>query len=120
MARAKETLSTASRGVSLCSCRLDAAWLPLPLLPPAPMPRRAAGGAGGGAGLAGVGGLEDFAAAARGRVVGGGFARAVGAEGQGFRAVHFVEMGFVDAGVPVGLHPTPRACGPRPSPSRGG
>lgn len=41
-----------------------------PLLPPAPMPRRAAGGAGGGAefgaGLAGVGGLEDLAAGAGG------------------------------------------------------
>jgi hypothetical protein len=61
----------------------------------------AAGGAGGGtefgAGLARIGGLEDLAAGARGGVV-GGLARggAAGAEGQGFRAVHFVEMGFVD------------------------
>ena len=66
------------------------------------MPRRAAGGAGGGAefgaGLAGVGGLEDFAAAGGGGFVGRRFAqaRAVRAIGQGFRAVHFVEMGFVD------------------------
>ena len=66
------------------------------------MPRRAAGGARGGAefgaGLARVGGLEDFAAAAGTRVVGRGLARAgaVGTVGQGFRAVHFVEMGFVD------------------------
>ena len=73
---------------------------PLALLPPTPMPRRTARGARGGpelrAGLAGVGGLEDLAAGAG--VVGRGFARrrAVGAEGQGFRAVHFVEMGFVD------------------------
>ena len=66
------------------------------------MSRCAAGGAGGGAefgaGLARVGRLEDFAAAARRGVVGRGFARrrAVGAEGQGLGAVHFVEMGFVD------------------------
>ena len=65
------------------------------------MPRCAAGGAGGGAefgaGLAGVGGLKDFAAAAGGRGVKRGFSRggAVGAIGQGFGAVHFVEMGFV-------------------------
>ena len=66
------------------------------------MPRRAAGGAWGGAelraGLARVGGLEDFAAAGWAGVVArrlawGGAARAVG---QGFGAVHFVEMGFVD------------------------
>ena len=63
------------------------------------MSRRAAAGARGGAelgtGLARVGGLEDFAAAG-----GRGFSRgrAVGAEGQGFRAVHFVEVGFVDFG----------------------
>ena len=63
------------------------------------MPRRAAAGARGGAkfvaGLAGVGGLEDLAAA-----IGRGFARegAVGAIGQGFRAVHFVQVGFVDFG----------------------
>ena len=73
-----------------------------PLLPPTPMSRRAAGGAGRGAefgaGLAGVGWLEDFASAARSRVIGRRFAlaRAAGAVGQGFRAVHFVEMGFVD------------------------
>src|SRR5712671_6424482 len=73
---------------------------PLPLLPPAAMSRRAAarawGGAELGAGLARVGGLEDFAAAAGARVIGlarGGAARAVG---QGFGAVHFVEVGFVD------------------------
>ena len=67
------------------------------------MPRRAAGGARGGAkfgaGLARVGGLEDLAAAAGTRpVVERWLARrrAVGAEGQGFRAVHFVEMRFVD------------------------
>jgi hypothetical protein len=66
------------------------------------MPRRAAGGAGGGAelgaGLAGVGRLEDFAAAAWAVVIWRGFARAcaAGAIGQGFWAVHFVEMGFVD------------------------
>ena len=60
------------------------------------MPRCAAAGAGGraefGAGLARVGRLEDLAAG--GGVVGCGFAwaRAAGAEGQGFRAVHFVEI----------------------------
>ena len=64
------------------------------------MSRRAAAGARGWAelraGLARVGGLEDFAAAGVGR----GLARplAAGAVGQGFRAVHFVEMGFVDFG----------------------
>jgi hypothetical protein len=47
------------------------------------------------AGLARVGGLDDFAAGAW-VVVARGFA--AGAVGQGFRAVHFVEMGFVDAG----------------------
>src|SRR5439155_1521339 len=72
------------------------------LLPPTPMPWCAAAGAGGGAelgaGLARVGRLEDFAAAAGPRVVGRGFALipAAGAVGQGFRAVHFVEIGFVD------------------------
>jgi hypothetical protein len=66
------------------------------------MPRGAAGGARGraefGAGLAGVGWLEDFASAAWGGVVGRRFSQAcaVGAEGQGLGAVHFVEMGFVD------------------------
>ena len=66
------------------------------------MPRCAAGGAGRGAefgaGLARVGWLEDFAAAAGVGVVGRGVARsrAAGAVGQGFRAVHFVEVGFVD------------------------
>ena len=46
--------------------------------------------------LARVGGLEDFAAAGVAR----GLARplAARAEGQGFGAVHFVEVGFVDAG----------------------
>ena len=74
-----------------------------PLLPSAAMSRRAAAGAGGGAefgaGLARVGGLEDFASGARVTVVvGRGFAlmSAAGAVGQGLRAVHFVEMGFVD------------------------
>ncbi len=68
------------------------------------MPGRAAGGAGGGAelgaGLARVGGLEDFASAARSGVVAGRSARAgaAWAVGQRFRAVHFVEMGFVDFG----------------------
>jgi len=68
----------------------------LPLLPPAAMPGRAAGGAGGraelGAGLARVGGLEDFAAAARSGVVAGRSARAsrgpgdrVGIPGRAFR-----------------------------------
>ena len=67
------------------------------------MPRRAAAAPRRGselrAGLAGVGGLEDFAAG-RGALVARGFARfsAAWAVGQGFRAVHFVEMGFVDAG----------------------
>src|SRR5260370_22921981 len=76
----------------------------LPLLPPAAMPRRAAAGAGGGtefgAGLARVGRLEDFAFAAGTDVVGRGFAwrRAAGAVGQGFGAVHFVKVAFVDAG----------------------
>ena len=66
------------------------------------MPRGAAAGAGGGAefgaGLARVGGLEDLAAAGWVCVVGRGFAwrGAAGAEGQGLRPVHFVEMGFVD------------------------
>src|SRR5258705_6626771 len=81
----------------------------------------AAGGAGGGAelgaGLARVGGLEDFAAAARCRVVAGRSARAGAARavGQGFRAVHFVEVGFVDAGGTTAttrglpLTPTPRS-----------
>ncbi len=66
------------------------------------MPRRAAGRAGGGAefgaGLARVGWLEDFAAGARLDLVARRFGRrrAAGAMGQGLRAVHFVEMGFVD------------------------
>jgi hypothetical protein len=66
------------------------------------VPRGAAGGARGGAefgaGLARVGGLEDFASAAGAEVVGRGFARggAAGTVGQGFRAVHFVEMRLVD------------------------
>src|SRR4029453_11154087 len=94
----------------------------LPLLPSAAMSGRAAAGARGGAelgaGLARVGGLEDFGAAGE-----FGLARfgAAGAEGQGFRAVHFVEVGFVDArsrGTAAAAHPTPRCA--RPSPSRGG
>ena len=44
------------------------------------------------AGLAGVGGLDDSAAAAE-RF---GGQRAAGAEGQGFGAVHLVEMRLVD------------------------
>lgn len=81
----------------------DIGQWPLPLLPPAPMSRRAAAGTGGGAefgaGLARVGRLEDLAAAARAGVVERGFlgAGAVGTIGQGFRAVHFIEMGFVDS-----------------------
>src|SRR6476620_11138722 len=70
----------------------------LPLLPTAPMPRGAAAGAGRRAellaGLAGVGGLDDPAGTAEGFLRFG----AVGTEGQGFGAVHFVEMGFVDFG----------------------
>jgi hypothetical protein len=76
------------------------------------MPRRAAAGAWGGAelgaGLAGVGGLNDPAGAAE------RFLRlsAAGAEGQGFGAVHFVEVGLVDfgagtAGTTRGLPLTP-------------
>ena len=76
------------------------------------MPRRAAAGAWGRAelraGLAGVGGLDDLAAVAEGFFRQGGSG---GAEGQGFRAVHFVEMGFVDfggaAGTARGLPLTP-------------
>jgi len=67
------------------------------------MSRRAAAGARGGAefgaGLARVGRLEDFASGGRvGVVVGRGFALipAAGAVGQGFRAVHLVEVGFAD------------------------
>src|SRR5882724_9190197 len=96
-----------------------------PLLPSTSVPRCAAGGARGGAefgaGFARVGGLENFASAAGTEVVGRGFARrAAGAVGQGFRAVHFVEMGFVGAGggrrrVFV-CTPTPTAFGGRPSP----
>src|SRR5258708_3216155 len=73
---------------------------PLPLLPPTAMPGRTAAGSWRRPELrprlARVGGLEDFAAAGVGR----GLARplAAGAVGQGFGAVHFVEMGFVDAG----------------------
>ena len=62
------------------------------------MPRGAAAGAGRRAellaGLAGVGGLDDPAGTAEGFLRFG----AVGTEGQGFGAVHFVEMGFVDFG----------------------
>src|SRR3954471_6516565 len=69
----------------------------LPLLPSAAMPGRASARSRRwpelGAGLARVGRLEDFGAAGE-----FGLARfgAGGAEGQGFRAVHFVEVGFVD------------------------
>jgi len=77
----------------------------LPLLPPAPMPRCTAArprrGAEFGPRLAGVGRLEDLAFGARPHFVERGFARsrrgAAGAIGQRFRAVHFVEMGFVGA-----------------------
>ncbi len=81
---------------------MGAAVFALPLLPSTAMPRRAAGGAWRGAefgaGLARVGWLEDFASAARSLIVGRRFAwgGAAGAIGEGFRAVHFVEMGFVD------------------------
>ena len=66
------------------------------------MSRCAAAGAGRraelGAGLARVGWLEDFAAAAWGRVIGRGFARrrTAWAIGQGLGTMHFVEVGFVD------------------------
>lgn len=70
----------------------------LPLLPPTAMPWRAAARsrrrAEFGAGLAGVGGLDHLAGAAE-RF--DGF-RDLGTVGQGFRTVHFVEMGFVDFG----------------------
>jgi hypothetical protein len=82
------------------------------------MPRLAAGGAAEG-GFAGGGRLEDAAFRTRVRVVGRGFARgrAVGAIGQGFRAVHFVEVGSVDAEGGTG---TARGMpSPRPSPREG-
>jgi hypothetical protein len=72
------------------------------------MPRRTAGRARGGAefgaGLARVGRLEDFASAAGADVVKRRLSRvgAIWAERQGFRAVHFVEMGFVDFGSGAG------------------
>src|SRR5258708_40095499 len=74
-----------------------------PLLPSTSMPRCAAAGARGGAevvGFAGGGRLIDLAFAAGADVVARRFARgrAVGTVGQGFRAVHFVEVGLVDAG----------------------
>ena len=70
----------------------------LPLLPSAPMPWCAAGGAAEAVGFAGRGRLIDFALAAGADVVGRGFALrpAAGTIGQRFRAVHLVEMGFVD------------------------
>ena len=89
----------------------------LPLLPAAAMPGRAAAGARCRAelraGLARVGGLEDFASGVLARVVGRGLARrrAAWAIGQGFGAVHFVEVGFVDAGGGVS---TTRGPPPRP------
>src|SRR5258705_11082968 len=98
----------------------------LPLLPSTPMPRRATARSRCwpelGAGLARVSGLEDFAAAGDLGLARLGAVRAVG---QGFRAVHFVEVGFVDArgrgtATAERFHPAPRACGARPSPSRGG
>ena len=62
------------------------------------MPRRAAARswrrAELGAGLPRVGRLNDPACTAERLLRLGAF----GAEGQGFRAVHFVEMGFVDFG----------------------
>src|SRR3984893_2292559 len=76
----------------------------LPLLPPAAVSRRAAAGARRGAefgsGLARIGRLEDLAFGARSHFVERRFSRAgaAGAIGQRFRAVHLVEMGFVDAG----------------------
>src|SRR4051794_34377619 len=70
----------------------------LPLLPPTPMPRRAAARSRRRpelrAGLPGVRRLDDPACAAERLLRLGAF----GAEGQGFGAVHFVEMGFVDFG----------------------
>src|SRR5258705_4628326 len=93
------------------------------------MSRRAAAGARRraelGPGLARVGRLEDFAAGVLARVIGRGLARrrAVGAIGQGFRAVHFVEVGFVDAGgVTTRGPPTPtsRASFARLGPRKGG
>src|SRR5258706_3585039 len=93
------------------------------------MSRCAAGGARGGAelgtGLARVGWLKDFASAAWARVIPRRFvwAGAAGAIGQGFRAVHFVEVGFVDAGgVTTRGPPTPtsRASFARLGPRKGG
>src|SRR5207247_4566223 len=83
----------------------------LPRLPPAAMPRgtagRARGGAEVGAGLPRVGRLEDLAAA-RLAVVERGLCRqrAGRAIGQRFRAMHFVEMGLVDAGGSATRGPT--------------
>src|SRR3954468_3876145 len=98
----------------------------LPLLPPAPMSRRATARSRARpelrTRLPRVGRLDHLAGAAE-RFFRQG---AGGAEGQGFGAVHFVEMGFVAFGGGVGtgradgFHPTPRACGARPSPSRRG
>src|SRR5712671_2211101 len=86
------------------------------------MPRRAAGRAGGwtkfGAGLARVGGLEDFAAAAGVGLV--ARRRAAGAMGQRFRAVHFVEMGFVDFGGATGTTAAALPLTPTLSPRRAG
>src|SRR5258707_15781429 len=92
----------------------------LPLLPPAPMPRLAAGGPAED-GFARGGWLEDAALRIRSRIVGRGFARrrAAGAIGQRFRAVHFVEVGFVDArgaastarGMPLTPTLSPRRAG---------
>src|SRR6202795_4574679 len=100
-----------------------AGWSSLPLLPPTPMPRRTAARSGRWSklrpGLARVGWLDDFAAAAAAGV--GVVARRVGAAraiGQVFRAVHFVEMGFVDAAGRGTVSaerflPPPSACGGR-------
>jgi hypothetical protein len=68
------------------------------------MPRCPASGAGSGAefrsGLARVGWLEDLASGAFARIIPRRFvwAGAAWTIGQGFRAVHFVEVGVVDAG----------------------
>src|ERR1035438_8095819 len=86
------------------------------------MARRAAGGAGGGAelgaGLARVGWLEDFAAATRCILVARRFAW-VGAIGQRFRAVHFVEMGLWTFEPARLAHSSPRTLSTVDPPSKG-
>src|SRR5258708_19999958 len=94
-----------------------------PLLPPAAMSRRAAAGAGRGTEIVGFAGrsrLIDLAFAISPNVVGRGFARgrAAGTVGQRFRAVHFVEVGLVDAGgatTPGPPIPTPQPTFPPPA-----